>query len=115
MESRLFSYKEFKNTTIKNAEGDTLGEVHDVVLNLQDGQIAYLLLASGGFLGIGEKYLPVPYEALYFNPDTETYEMDIPKDKLKEAPQIEISNYPERPDRRYIDKVYAYYGYQYQA
>lgn len=112
MESRLFSYSDFKNTTIKNTDGDTLGEVHDVVLNLRDGKIAYLLLASGGFLGIGEKYLPVPYEALYYNARSESYEMDISKEKLQEAPQIEIHNWPERPDSLYIDKVYAYYGYK---
>lgn len=115
MKSRLFSYNDFKNTTIKNAEGDTLGEVHDVVLNLRDGEIAYLLLASGGFLGIGEKYLPVPYEALYYNPEKEAYEMDITKEKLQKAPQIEIDNWPERPDSRYIDRVYAYYGYKQRA
>lgn len=112
MKSRLFSYKDFKNTTIKNTSGDTLGEVHDVVLSLQDGKIAYILLASGGFLGIGEKYLPVPYEALYFNPDTKGYEMDIPKDRLQEAPQIEIGDWPKRPDKKYIDQLYAYYGYE---
>lgn len=112
MESRLFSYQNFKGTSIKNNDGDTLGNVHDLVLNLQDGRIAYVLLASGGFLGIGEKYLPVPYEALYYNPEKEAYQMDMEKDKLKEAPQIDIANWPERPDRQYIERVYAYYGYR---
>jgi sporulation protein YlmC with PRC-barrel domain len=112
MESRLFLYKNFKNTTIKNKDGDTLGEVHDVVLNLQNGRIAYVLLASGGFLGMGEKYLPVPYEALYYNPDGGTYQMDIAKDKLQEAPRIDINNWPDRPDRKYVDRVYEYYGYK---
>ena len=112
MKSKIFSLKDLKNRKVTNPEGDTLGNVEEVVLDLQTGQIAYLLLASGGFLGIGEKYLPVPAEALRYNSGAGEYQMDIPKDRLKEAPQIEMKDWPNRPDKRYVDDLYRYYGYK---
>ncbi|WP_017729925.1 PRC-barrel domain-containing protein [Nafulsella turpanensis] len=112
MESAIFSFKNFENRSILDRDGDKLGEVHDVVLNIQTGEIAYVLLASGGFLGIGEKYFPVPYEALRYHAGDETYRMNISKDKLEQAPSIEIGDWPNRPDRKQVEEVYTYYGYQ---
>lgn len=112
MESNIFSLKDLKNRKVSNQQGDTLGNIEEVVLDLQTGQIAYLLLASGGFLGIGEKYLPVPMEALYYKPEAGEYQMDITKDRLKEAPQIAVKDWPNRPDKQYVDDLYRYYGYK---
>jgi sporulation protein YlmC with PRC-barrel domain len=112
MESNIFSLKDIKNKKVTNPAGDSLGNIDEVVLDLQTGQIAYLLLASGGFLGIGEKYLPVPPEALRYNPKAGGYQMDIPKDRLKNAPHIEMKDWPNRPDKRYVDDLYSYYGYK---
>ena len=112
MNTEIFSYKNFKGLSVKNKEGDTLGDVHDVVMDLKSGQIAYLVLASGGFLGIGEKYLPVPYESLEYNPKSDSFLMDVPKDKFKNAPHIDMKSWPNRPDNRYVEDVYSYYGYQ---
>lgn len=112
MNTNIFSYKNFKGVAVKNQNGDTLGDVHDVVLDLKSGQIAYLVLASGGFLGIGEKYLPIPYEALQYNPKSDSYLMDIPKDKFQQAPHIDFKKGINRPDSRYVHDIYTYYGYE---
>ncbi len=112
MKTEIFSFDKFKNVSVKNADGDSLGDVHDVLLDSQTGEVACLLLASGGFLGMGEKYLPIPFEALRYNPDSDTYFMDVHKDKFKEAPQLDIADQSRRPDRRYITDVYNYYGYK---
>ena len=112
MKSEIFSFKKLKNVSVKNKNGDTLGDVHDVLLDSQTGEIACLLLASGGFLGIGEKYLPIPYEALTYNANEDTYYMDVPKDKFKNAPHLDLDNNATRADRRHIHDVYNYYGYK---
>ncbi len=43
----------------ENVNGDDLGEVEDF-LYTQDGQFDYAVLTAGGFLGIGERVIPVP-------------------------------------------------------
>ncbi len=112
MESNIFSLKDLKNKKVTNRDGDSLGHIDELVLDLQTGQMAYLLLASGGFLGIGEKYVPVPPNALTYNPRAGSYQMDVTKDQLKNAPHIEMKDWPNRPDKKYVDDLYRYYGYQ---
>lgn len=51
---------EFNNINAVNNNGDDLGEVEDFILDQSTGTFNYAVLAAGGFLGIGEKYIPVP-------------------------------------------------------
>src|SRR4051794_29279169 len=50
--------------TVLDAHGNDFAEIEEIVLDVAGGRIAYAVLAVGGFLGIGEKYLPVPWRAL---------------------------------------------------
>lgn len=45
--------------TVVGADGKDLGEVKDVILNARSGNAEKLVIASGGFLGIGEKNIAV--------------------------------------------------------
>lgn len=112
METGVFSLKDFKNRKVMNQQGETLGNIYEVVLDLQTGHIAYLVLASGGYLGMGEKHLPLPFTALYYNPEAGEYQMDIPKERLQQAPHTEMKDWPERPDKQYVDDLYRYYGHK---
>src|SRR2546421_105655 len=49
---------------VENPRGDNLGDIKDIVLDPQTGQIAYAVLGFGGFLGMGEKYFAIPWAAL---------------------------------------------------
>lgn len=44
-------------------QGETVGEVGDIVLEPGDNRIAYVVLQYGGFLGMGEKLIAVPWDA----------------------------------------------------
>lgn len=110
--STIFSFKDFENKSIMDRNGDKIGEVHDILLNLQTGEIAYILLSSGGFLGMGEKYYPLPYEALSYHSEEGIYKVNISKDKLGKAPSVEVNDWPNRPDRKQVEEVYAFYGHK---
>jgi hypothetical protein len=47
------------------------------MLNKLNGRIAYAVLESGGFLGIGADYYPVPWEALKYNTELGGYVVAI--------------------------------------
>src|SRR5919201_869381 len=49
---------------VENPSGQNLGDIKDIVLDPQTGQIAYAVLGFGGFLGMGEKYFAIPWTAL---------------------------------------------------
>lgn len=47
--------------------GRRIGEVEEMILDIRTGCVRYVVLASGGFLGIGRKRVAVPWSA--FTPD----------------------------------------------
>jgi putative membrane protein len=51
--------------TVENAQGDDLGEINNVIIN-ESGNVAAVVIGVGGFLGIGEKNVGVPFDALKF-------------------------------------------------
>src|SRR5512132_2622078 len=54
---------------VQSTEGKKLGEVKDLVINPDDGDIQYVVLDFGGFLGLGDKYFAVPWDALQLTQD----------------------------------------------
>lgn len=51
--------------TVENNQGDNLGEINNVIIN-EKGNVVAVVIGVGGFLGIGEKNVAVPFDALKF-------------------------------------------------
>jgi len=51
--------------TVENSNGDNLGEINNVIIN-EKGDVVAVVIGVGGFLGIGEKNVGVPFDALDF-------------------------------------------------
>ncbi len=48
---------------IHNSQGESVGEIEDIVLDCHSGKVSYAAVSYGGFLGIGDKLFAVPFEA----------------------------------------------------
>ena len=57
----LISANASVGTELLGAHGDTLGTVVDFVLDTDTGAVAYVMVASGGFMGIGEDRYALPW------------------------------------------------------
>lgn len=53
-----------QGSIVRSADGEELGTIEDVVVTPSSGEIAYVALSYGGFLGMGEKLIAVPWDAL---------------------------------------------------
>ncbi len=51
--------------TVENQQGENLGDINNVILN-EKGDVVAVTIGVGGFLGIGEKNVGVPFDALQF-------------------------------------------------
>jgi sporulation protein YlmC with PRC-barrel domain len=80
---------------VKNQHGENLGEVKDLVLDLQTGRISYAVLGTGGFLGLREKYIAVPCEALMSGHDDNGLVMNVDKSAIEQAPSFAKNNWPD--------------------
>jgi sporulation protein YlmC with PRC-barrel domain len=101
---------EVVGTNVKNLEGKSLGEIKDLMVELDDGYIAYAALSFGGFLGLGDKLFAVPLKSLMSRDDGKAFVLDVDKEKLQNAPGFDEKNWPERIDPQWLGTVYRFYS-----
>ncbi len=61
---RVLSASTLTGDRVRNAAGEDLGKVEEIMLDVPGGRIAYAVLSFGGMLGIGDKLFAVPWSAL---------------------------------------------------
>ncbi len=79
---------------IKNRAGEQLGTVKEVMFDLENGRIAYLVMASGGFLGMGDSYFAVPWSMLTVDTDAHAVVVDVDKETIESAPGFDKDDWP---------------------
>ena len=81
------SVTEYYKQNVYDTSDNTIGEVSDVLLD-KDGHVTAVILSVGGFLGLGAKYVSVPFNALRITEkDGKRYlVMDTTKEALTSAP-----------------------------
>jgi sporulation protein YlmC with PRC-barrel domain len=95
-----------KGMTVKNPRGETLGKIHDVVIDLGENKIAYSAVSYGGVLGVGAKLFAVPCDAfklktLTLNPSERVLVLDANKQDFETAPSFDTNSWPPRADMRW--------------
>lgn len=94
---------------IYNLEGENLGEIKEIVLNMKTGGVVYAVLSFGGFLGMGNKLFAVPWRALSLDPQTGRFILRASKDELKQAPGFEKDHWPDMADPKLSREIDAFY------
>jgi len=87
-----------------------LGEIEEIMLDVRSGRIAYAVLSAGGFLGIGEKFYAVPWQAFTMDTDQKAFILDVDKERLLSAPGFDKDHWPAMGDQRWAGQVHSYYG-----
>ena len=108
--SRLISADKVHGTEVYNHAGDRLGSVDSIMLDKFSGKIAYVVMSFGGFLGIGEKYHPLPWDVLDYDPGIGGYRVGLDRESLVDAPaydRADIDTYDYNRNAADIDGYYA--------
>jgi len=97
------------DTNVKDRRGNKIGEIEDIMLDKLSNHIMFAVVSFGGFLGVGEKYHPLPWEILNYDEDESAYVVDLTKQQLEAAPADSIEELTSGDGTRYRDLAYDYY------
>jgi len=96
---------------VRNAQGEDLGEISDVVIDVNNERVHYAILSFGGMLGMGEKKFAYPMRTLSVSPTAEQVVLNVPKERLERAPGFEEASEPswgmDDPYRRDVDQYFG--------
>jgi sporulation protein YlmC with PRC-barrel domain len=85
----LIAADKVSGTNVYNLAGDKLGSVDDIMIDKISGRAIYAVLSFGGFLGMGEKYHPLPWATLKYNAQMGGYVINLDKKQLESAPSYD--------------------------
>jgi len=90
----LISADDVRGKSVHGRDGDKLGTVDKLILDERTGQIAYVILSTGGFLGLGQSYHPIPWSAFRYDEAQGGYAAAIDKRLLEGAPSFRPDSAP---------------------
>ncbi len=96
-------------TTVENRHGEKLGTIQDLMVGV-DGCLKYAILSHGGFLGIGDVLIPIPFDALMTGGEKGTAVLDIDKQTLEKALNFESKTWPDFTAAEWEEKIDRYFA-----
>jgi sporulation protein YlmC with PRC-barrel domain len=101
--------KQVLGTKVTDPTGRKIGQLEDVILDKQSNSIMFAVVSFGGFLGMGEKYHPIPWAALDYEPSESAYVVSFTKEQLEAAPSGSIDELTHDDGMQFRDRTYDYY------
>ena len=98
LSSRFLSASTLVGAEVRNPQDESLGDLKDVMIDSASGKIAYGILAFGGVLGIGTKLFAIPWDAFRVDPEKERMVLEVPRERLKDAPGFHSDHWPNLAD-----------------
>lgn len=105
----MLSASTINGTSIKNPKGESLGDIKDLMIDLNSGRVAYAVVEFGGLLGIGSKLFAVPIKALRQDAANKCFVMNADKASLETAQGFDKDHWPNFADRSWQELVHQHY------
>lgn len=99
-----------QGTPVFNVDGDKIGTIEDIVLDKGSNNIMFAVIGSGGVLGLGEKFRPIPWSLLDFDPNKGGYIVPVSKSVLEKAPAYDLEELTKHDgDAAIRSETFSYY------
>lgn len=105
---RLIASDKVEGTAVYDRNGDRLGRIENFMVGKRSGKVEYAVLSFGGFMGVGERHYPIPWEQLTYNERLGGYLVEIDERDLERAPSHRAGDTP-RFEGRYGEDIHSYY------
>lgn len=107
---KLVNSNDVVGICVENQAGEDLGQIEALMIDKLSGQVAYVVLSFGGFLGLGDKLFALPWKVFSYDPMLETFILNINQEKLVNSPGFDKSNWPDMNADSFIQAMRNYYS-----
>ncbi len=108
----LIAADKVEGTAVYDAQGEKMGSIYGLMIDKYSGRVIYAVMSFGGFLGIGERYHPLHWRVLTYDPAERGYVVDLERDLLQAAPSYGASEMPDWADPVWARSVQDYYRHR---
>ena len=106
---RYLTASSLEGDKVVNSKEEHLGELKEVMLDLETGRIDYFVIEFGGFLGMGVKYFAVPFRLLQLDAVNKRFIFNQSREVLEKAPGFDMDHWPDT--NLHFDEVYSYWRF----
>ena len=106
---RLSARDRVEGTPVRRSGGEKIGTIERLMIDKLSGNVAYAVLSFGGFLGMGQKHLPIPWARLTYDRNLGAYHLDLSDEELKQAPSFAADQEFDWGDRSREVEIHNYY------
>jgi sporulation protein YlmC with PRC-barrel domain len=104
------SASSLNGNSARNRKGENIGNLKDIMVDVDSGKITYGVLDFGGFLGIGNKLFAVPWSAIDVDTKNEEMIIDVDKKTLENAEGFDQNKWPDFSDRKFETRLHETYN-----
>ena len=102
---KVLTASTLKGDKVTNAKGEDLGKVEEIMLDLERGRVAYVVVSFGRVNWMpNNKLFAVPWEALSLSFHDKKFILNVSKEALKSAPGFDRDKWPEVADFGWLAK-----------
>ena len=98
---------------VQNKDGEELGKIEDLMVNVNNNAVEYAVIEFGSFLGVGGKLFAIPFSELLLDENRQVFILDRDKKYLKEIPGFDKGHWPDTNehslDTDYYSQVNRYW------
>jgi sporulation protein YlmC with PRC-barrel domain len=95
---------------VVNLEGQDIGKIEELMIDVVSGRVAYAVLSFGGMLGMGGKLFALPWSTLTIDETKKRFVVNVNKQTLDQMQGFDKDHWPDLGDLDYAQGVYRQWG-----
>lgn len=109
-QASLYRSTKIIGTSLRDAKDKKIGNIKDLVLDRDRGEIAYAVVSFGGVLGVGRKLHAIPWQALEPGGDGRHYVLHADRETINQAPGFDMAKWPDMADPKWSGDIDRYWN-----
>ncbi len=106
----VMAASELDGKAMHSSDDKDIGKVKEIILDVRTGRIAYVVLSSGGFFGMGDKLQAIPWHVLTLDAKHNCFRLSASSEKFESAPGFPKDNWPSMADQIWANSIHKFYG-----